>query len=123
MIFVRFPSEKICVTSKIIKFATLQIIFISSLDNKVQKMQNKIFKFLPLSTRRLKILAARNYATKVKSSNEIRQQFLDFFIKENGHNFVKSSSVIPYCDPTLSFTNAGMNQVSCKLSKRIKKII
>lgn len=75
-------------------------------------MQNKIFTFLPLSTRRLRILSARNYATKVRSSNEIRQRFLDFFIKENNHNFVRSSSVIPFCDPTLSFTNAGMNQVS-----------
>lgn len=79
---------------------------------KVQKMQKNIFKFLPLSTRRLIILSSRNYATKVKSSNVIRQQFLDFFIRENGHKFVKSSSVIPYCDPTLSFTNAGMNQVN-----------
>ena len=70
--------------------------------------------FLPLSTFRLKVLRARSFATKVRTSNEIRQQFLDFFIKENEHNFVKSSSIIPFCDSSLSFTNAGMNQVRQK---------
>lgn len=42
-------------------------------------------------------------------SKEIRKKFLDFFIK-NGHEKVKSSSLIPAQDPTLLFANAGMNQ-------------
>ncbi len=43
------------------------------------------------------------------SSNEIRQAFLDFFASK-GHQIVASSSLVPHGDPTLLFTNAGMNQ-------------
>ncbi|MSP86492.1 MAG: alanine--tRNA ligase [Methylotenera sp.] len=43
------------------------------------------------------------------SSNEIRQAFLDFFVSK-GHQVVASSSLVPHGDPTLLFTNAGMNQ-------------
>lgn len=45
----------------------------------------------------------------MKSSNEIRKEFLDFF-QDRGHTIVPSAPVIPYRDPTLLFTNAGMNQ-------------
>ncbi len=44
-----------------------------------------------------------------KSANEIRSEFVNFF-KERNHNFVPSAPVIPSDDPTLLFTNAGMNQ-------------
>ena len=43
------------------------------------------------------------------TSSEIRKTFLDFF-KEKGHTNVDSAPVIPLGDPTLLFTNAGMNQ-------------
>ena len=43
------------------------------------------------------------------TSNEIRSSFLDYF-RERGHTIVPSAPVVPADDPTLMFTNAGMNQ-------------
>ncbi|MFC1785430.1 alanine--tRNA ligase [Candidatus Neomarinimicrobiota bacterium] len=43
------------------------------------------------------------------NSNDIRQSFINFFIDKN-HSVIRSSSVAPLDDPTLLFTNAGMNQ-------------
>ena len=43
------------------------------------------------------------------TSKEIRQQFLDFF-KSKGHEIVPSAPIVVKNDPTLMFTNAGMNQ-------------
>ncbi|GLS89721.1 alanine--tRNA ligase [Psychromonas marina] len=47
--------------------------------------------------------------TTIKSTSEIRQGFLEFFTKK-GHQTVSSGSLVPDNDPTLLFTNAGMNQ-------------
>src|SRR3977135_875825 len=43
------------------------------------------------------------------TSNEIRSSFLEYF-RKNAHRIVPSSPLVPADDPTLLFTNAGMNQ-------------
>src|SRR5437870_3606612 len=43
------------------------------------------------------------------TGSQIRRKFLEFFVQK-GHREVHSSSLVPHNDPTLLFTNAGMNQ-------------
>ncbi len=46
---------------------------------------------------------------RIHTTNQIRSEFLNFF-KKHDHEIIESSSLIPHNDPTLLFTNAGMNQ-------------
>lgn len=62
------------------------------------------------------VLVARPYSSSTcntlkKSSTIIRNEFLDYFKKDLGHTFIRSSPVTPVNDQTVAFVNAGMNQV------------
>ncbi|RAL01494.1 alanine--tRNA ligase [Aspergillus ibericus CBS 121593] len=54
-------------------------------------------------------MASDNHHNSEWDAKRVRDTFLQYF-KENGHTFVASSPVVPHSDPTLLFTNAGMNQ-------------
>lgn len=59
------------------------------------------------------ILLTRMYSsgTIQKSAKLIRNEFLEYFEKDLGHTFIRSSPVISLNDRTVAFVNAGMNQV------------
>jgi alanyl-tRNA synthetase len=54
-------------------------------------------------------VTGKEKSAKFWSGNDIRSAFLRFF-EQKGHRIVRSSSLVPHGDPTLLFTNAGMNQ-------------
>ncbi|PIQ78392.1 alanine--tRNA ligase [Candidatus Peregrinibacteria bacterium CG11_big_fil_rev_8_21_14_0_20_46_8] len=45
----------------------------------------------------------------MKTANQIRRQFIDFFVKQHAHKEIPSASVVPENDPTVLFTTAGMH--------------
>lgn len=64
----------------------------------------------------------RRFSSKIHVQNDyrelsaanIRNTFLDYFVKDHNHRLIRSSPVTPFCDPTVPFVNAGMNQVCFK---------
>lgn len=65
--------------------------------------------YLDTTSNRQAKRSAKELFMKTMQLNEVRQAFIDFFVSKN-HTHVSSSSLIPHNDPTLLFTNAGMNQ-------------
>lgn len=53
--------------------------------------------------------------TQFLPAREVRKKYIEFFTNKHEHLYVHSSSTIPLDDPTLLFTNAGMNQVKLKI--------
>ncbi|KAG8234413.1 hypothetical protein J437_LFUL015523 [Ladona fulva] len=55
--------------------------------------------------------ALSKYSTRPisRSTDEIREEFIKYF-QNHGHKFIRSSPVVPHCDPSVTFVNAGMNQ-------------
>ncbi|KAH7646669.1 alanine-trna ligase [Dermatophagoides farinae] len=51
-----------------------------------------------------------SYNSKILTSNQCRQSFIDYFVNEHKHEFFRSSPVKPQNDQSLLFVNAGMNQ-------------
>lgn len=77
-------------------------------------MINSLCTRLGSSNRRIikSVRSIRTYLNGDICSKAIREKFLEYFICENNHKFIKSSPVVPLCDPSIAFVNAGMNQVS-----------
>jgi hypothetical protein len=62
------------------------------------------------SAYRLLIGDAAFWVRKQHSAAGVRRQFLDFFLQEKDHTFIRASPVVPFNDASLMFVNAGMNQ-------------
>lgn len=75
-------------------------------------MQNIIRQkhFLHSISRKYSKLCTKS-AAQNRNSENIRNTFIEFFKSNYSHEFIRSSSVVPFCDPTVPFVNAGMNQV------------
>lgn len=83
----------------------------------LQQVFNKMFR---LKIPKYNSCRYQSYSTTISKNRDvsaatIRKTFLDYFIAEHNHRFIRSSPVTPFCDPTVPFVNAGMNQVCSDL--------
>ncbi|XP_055847149.1 alanine--tRNA ligase, mitochondrial [Episyrphus balteatus] len=67
-----------------------------------------LFKFCQIN--QIRMYSSSRKLNRVLPSTVIRKTFLEYFTENHEHKFVRSSPVIPLCDPTVAFVNAGMNQ-------------
>lgn len=67
---------------------------------------------LRLPVKNIPVFQIGNWKRMKCTSHDIRKTFIEYFTEIHGHKHVKSSSVVPLCDPTVPFVNAGMNQVN-----------
>lgn len=110
--------------TKIHRFSSCQcqLDVLSIIENLFDAICIMLFNAIKLNCRHLH--AFRKYSSKSNaqhvrkslSSENIRNIFLDYFTTKQHHQFIRSSSVVPYCDPTVPFVNAGMNQVRFSIS-------
>ncbi|XP_049793473.1 alanine--tRNA ligase, mitochondrial isoform X2 [Schistocerca nitens] len=56
------------------------------------------------------MISHSRYYSSLPSCKTARETFMNYFVRGHNHKHIRSSPVVPFCDPTVPFVNAGMNQ-------------